>query len=78
MTDPTDLVTDRRDALAVIRESRTLAYALGGITLAAGLVLLFWPDRTIGVVARVAGLLMVIMGIGDLADAVRTHRTQPY
>ena len=67
MTDPTDLVTDRRDALAVIRESRTLAYALGGITLAAGLVLLFWPDRTIGVVARVAGLLMVIMGIGDLA-----------
>ena len=73
-------VTDdeRRSALAVVRDSRALAYTIGAVTLVAGLVLLFWPDRTITVVARLSGVLLVIVGIGDLVDAIRHHRSQPY
>lgn len=64
--------------LDAVRGSRSLAYAIGAITLAAGLVLMFWPDRTITVVARIAGLLLLIVGIGDLISTIREHKGQPY
>lgn len=68
---------ERRSSLAVVRESRALAYTVGAVTLVAGLILLFWPDRTITVVARLSGLLLVIVGIGDVIDTVRNHRSEP-
>ena len=67
-----------RSAISVVRESKALAYSVGLIALAAGIVLLFWPDRTLTVVARLAGILLVVVGVGDLVDAVRHHRGMSY
>lgn len=72
------MADDRRSTLEVLRGSRILAFTVGGIALAAGLVLLFWPDRTIVVVARLAGLLIAIVGISDSYEAVTTHRKGSY
>lgn len=69
---------ERRSAMDVLRGSRILAYSIGGMTLVAGLVLLFWPDRTILVVARLAGLLIGIVGLGECFEAVTTHRKGSY
>jgi uncharacterized membrane protein HdeD (DUF308 family) len=62
----------------VVRESKVLAYSVGFLALAAGIVLVFWPDRTLTVVARLAGVLLVVVGIGDLLDTVRHHRGMSY
>jgi uncharacterized membrane protein HdeD (DUF308 family) len=62
----------------VIKESRTLAYAVGLMTLAAGLVLLFWPDRTLTVIARISGLLIALQGISDLWAILRHHKGTSY
>ena len=68
-----------RSSIDIVRESKTLAYMVGAVMLAAGLVLLLWPDRTITVVARLAGVLLVVLGAGDLLDTVRHHRgTSPF
>ena len=67
-----------RSTLDMLRSSRLLAYTLGAISLAAGLVLLFWPDRSITVVARLAGLLIVLVGVGDLIETIRNHRSGSY
>lgn len=56
-----------------MRASRVIAYSTGAILLIAGLVLLFWPDRTITVVARLTGILVVVVGVSDLVDAYQ-HR----
>jgi uncharacterized membrane protein HdeD (DUF308 family) len=69
---------ERRSAMDVLRGSRILAYSIGGMTLAAGLVLLFWPDRTILVVARIAGLLIGIVGLSECFEAITTHRKGSY
>jgi len=71
-------MAEDRSAISIVRESKTLAYTVGAITLAAGLVLLFWPDRTFTVVARLAGVLLVILGIGDLFETIRHHRGMSY
>lgn len=67
-----------RSAMDIVRQSRTLAYTSGVISLVAGLVLLFWPDRTVVVVARLTGLLLVVVGLADLVDALANHRERPY
>src|SRR3954451_21349334 len=68
---------DRPSAEAV-RASVLVAYAIGAITLLAGLVLMFWPDRTITVVARLTGLLLVLVGLSDLFETFRNHRSGSY
>lgn len=73
-----DAAAVERSALSVIRESKALAYSTGAITLFAGIVLLFWPDRTITVVARLTGLLLLIVGLSDVIDSISNHRRQPY
>ena len=73
-----DATADQRSAIAVVRDSKMLAYSVGFLTLAAGIVLLFWPDRTLTVVARLTGLLLVVMGVGDLLDTIRNHRGMSY
>jgi uncharacterized membrane protein HdeD (DUF308 family) len=67
-----------RSAITIVRESKILAYTLGAISLLAGIVLLFWPDRTITVVARLAGVLLVVVGVGDLLETIRHHRGMSY
>jgi len=71
-------MSDERTAMDVLRGSRTVAYTIGAVCLIAGLVLLFWPDRSWTVVARVVGILLAIVGGGQMFDAIRTHRTQRY
>jgi uncharacterized membrane protein HdeD (DUF308 family) len=59
----------------VLRGSRILAFTVGVVTIIAGVVLLAWPDRTIVVVARVAGLLIAVIGVGEIIEAL-TIRTR--
>ncbi len=67
-----------RSTMDLLRSSRITAYALGAISLIAGLVLLFWPDRTWTVVARLIGVLFVVIGFGQAVEAVTTHRRGTY
>ena len=71
-------MSEDRSSLDVLRGSRILAYSLGAITLVAGLVLLFWPDRTVTVVARLTGILLIVVGLGDLLETFRNHRQGSY
>jgi uncharacterized membrane protein HdeD (DUF308 family) len=71
-------MTDDRSVLDVLRGSRILAYSVGALTLIAGVVLLFWPGRTIVVVARLAGILLIAVGIGESLEAVTSHRKGNY
>jgi uncharacterized membrane protein HdeD (DUF308 family) len=71
-------MSEDRSTLDVLRGSRILAYSLGLITLLAGLVLLFWPDRTITVVARLTGVLLIVVGLADLLETFRNHRSGSY
>lgn len=66
---------DEVTPLDVLRGSRILAYTVGTVALLAGIVLLGWPDRTIVVVARLAGILIAVIGIGEIIEAL-THRTR--
>jgi uncharacterized membrane protein HdeD (DUF308 family) len=69
---------DRRTALEVLRGSRILAYTVGLLCVAAGVVLMFWPDRTLIVVARIAGIFVLALGLSEVFDAVTTHRKGSY
>ena len=71
-------MAEDRSAVDVVRESKLLAYTVGAVTLVAGLVLLFWPDRTFTVVARLSGVLLVVVGVSDLLDTFRNHRGGSY
>lgn len=71
-------MAEDRSAISIVRESKVLAYTVGAITLGAGLVLLFWPDRTLTVVARLAGVLLVFVGVSDLLETIRHHRGMSY
>ncbi|MCU0268982.1 MAG: DUF308 domain-containing protein [Acidimicrobiales bacterium] len=71
-------MTDARRAMDLLRGSRIVAYSVGAISLAAGLVLLFWPDRTIVVVARIAGVLIAAIGLGECIEAVTNRGRGSY
>ena len=59
-----------RTTLDTLRESRLLAFTSGTLLLVAGIVLLFWPDRTLTVVARFVGLLIAVSGIAEILEAL--------
>lgn len=69
---------DDRSAIDLLRGSRITAYCIGFLSLVAGLVLLFWPNRTEHVVATILGILFVVSGFGQAAEAVTTHRKGSY
>lgn len=71
-------MAEDRGALDIVRESRVLAFTLGTIMLIAGVILLAWPKSTLHVVAWLSGLLLVVVGIGDVADTFRNHRAGSY
>lgn len=78
MSNPSEVSpADRRNALDVLRGSRILAYTVGALSLIAGIVLLFWPDRTVTVIARLIGILFIVVGFGQAAEAF-THRSDTY
>jgi uncharacterized membrane protein HdeD (DUF308 family) len=62
----------------LLRGSRITAYSIGFISLVAGLVLLFRPDRENSIIAIIIGFLFVVSGFGQAAEAVTTHRKGSY
>ena len=69
---------DDRSTMDLLRGSRITAYAIGAICLIAGIVLLFWPDRTWTVVARFIGIFFIVIGFGQAVEAITTHRQGSY
>jgi len=72
------MAMDDRSTMDLLRGSRITAYTVGALSLIAGIVLLVWPDRTTVVVARVLGILFVVVGFGQIVEAVTTHRQGNY
>lgn len=72
------MALDDRSTMDLLRGSRITAYTIGALSLIAGIVLLVWPDRTTVVVARVLGILFVVVGFGQIVEAVTTHRQGNY
>ena len=72
------MAMDDRSTMDLLRGSRIVAYTVGALALIGGLVLLFWPDRTVVVVARLVGLLFLVVGFGQAIDAITTHRRGSY
>ncbi|MEX1218309.1 MAG: DUF308 domain-containing protein [Acidimicrobiales bacterium] len=70
--------TNDRSTMDLLRGSRITAYAIGFISLLAGLILLFRPDRQLHIVAIIVGFLFVVSGFGQAAEAVTTHRQGTY
>ena len=67
-----------RSTMDLLKSSRILAYSIGLICLIAGVVLLVWPDRSVIVVARILGIFFIIIGFGQAAEAITTHRAGSY
>lgn len=70
--------TDDRSALDLLRSSRITSYGFGLLSLIAGIVLVAWPDRSVVVVARIIGVLFIVTGFGQAAEALTTHRKGSY
>ena len=66
--------TDDRSTIDLLRGSRITSYGIGLVSLLAGLLLMFWPDRTAAVVGVILGVLFLVSGFAQSADAVTTHR----
>lgn len=71
-------MAEDRSTLDALRGSRLVAYTVGIVALAAGLFLLVWTDRSVTIVGRIAGVLLVILGLSEVFDAVGTHRKGSY
>ncbi len=69
---------DDRSTMDLLRGSRIAAYAVGAILLIAGIVLLFWPDRSLTVVARFIGIFLAVIGLAQAFEALTTHRKGSY
>lgn len=69
---------ESRSATDVIKASKSLAYVVGAITLASGLVLIFWPSATLKVIAVIIGIFMILGGAVLAYAAVTTHRQGTY
>ena len=72
------MATEDRSTMDLLRGSRITAYSLGLVSLGAGVILLAWPSLTERVVAVILGILFVISGFGQSAEAVTTHRAGSY
>lgn len=68
------MATEDRSTLDLLRGSRITAYGIGLVSLLAGLLLMFWPDRTAAVVGVILGVLFLVSGFAQSAEAVTTHR----
>jgi len=72
------MATYDRSTIDLLRSSRIMAWAVGLLSLAAGIVLIAWPDRTVLVVARLVGVLFAVTGLGQCLEALTSHRRGSY
>ena len=68
------MATEDRSTLDLLRSSRITAYGIGLVSAAAGLFLLLWPGRTAHVVGVILGVLFLVSGFAQSAEAITTHR----
>jgi uncharacterized membrane protein HdeD (DUF308 family) len=68
------MATEDRSTIDLLRGSRITAYGIGLVSLLAGLFLLFWPERTEHVVGVILGVLFLVSGFAQSAEAITTHR----
>lgn len=68
------MATDDRSTIDLLRGSRITAYGIGLVSLLAGLLLMFWPDRTAHAVGVILGVLFLVSGFAQSAEAITTHR----
>lgn len=66
------------DTMAFLRSSRIIAFVAGVIALAGGIAILAWPDRTIKALAVVLGIVFVIIGLGQILDALSSRKAGTY
>ena len=72
------MAADDRSTMDLLRGSRITSYSIGLVCLIAGVLLLVWPSATTSVVARILGVLFIVVGFGQAAEAVTTHRKGSY
>lgn len=72
------MADEDRSTLDLLRGSRIVAYTVGVLSLACGIFLLAWTDRSVTIVGRIAGVLLVLLGLGEVFEAVGTHRKGSY
>lgn len=66
-------VPDRRQGTTLthmVNEHQTIALALGGISFVLGVVVVAWPGVTVGVLAVLIGLQLIINGVVRIAQSV--------
>lgn len=68
------MATDDRSTIDLLRGSRITSYGIGIVSLMAGLFLMFWPDRTARIVGVILGVLFLVSGFAQSAEAITTHR----
>jgi uncharacterized membrane protein HdeD (DUF308 family) len=66
------------EVMAVLRGSRAVAFVAGVIAVAGGVALLVWPDRTVKAMAVVIGVVVVVLGLGQVLDALATRKAGTY
>ena len=70
--------TDDKNGLDLLRSSRIVSYSLALLLLAGGIALLAWPGRSVIVVARLIGVVLIVIGFGQALEAITTHRRGSY
>lgn len=66
------------EVMAVLRGSRAVAFTAGVIAVAGGVALLVWPDRTVKTMAVVIGVVVAVLGLGQVLDALATRKAGTY
>jgi len=61
------------EVLGVLRASRAAAFVAGVAAIAGGVALLVWPDRTVKAMAVVIGVVLVVLGLGQVLDALASR-----
>ena len=68
-----ETVPDRKQATGLahmVNDNQVMALALGGISLVMGIVIVSWPEVTVGVLGALVGIHLVINGIVRIAQSV--------
>ena len=71
-------MAEDRSTLDLLRGSRIVAYSIGALSLACGIFLLAWTDRSETIIGRIIGVILLLVGLGEVFEAVGTHRKGSY
>lgn len=69
---------DDRSTMDLLRSSRIVSYSFGLLMLIGGIALVAWPGKSVIVVARLVGVILIVTGFGQALEAITTHRRGSY